>query len=53
MHFTTSCFALFFHLTNGVIFPGFGKISQPHISLGCLESVANKKGVYLEKNSSL
>ena len=49
MHFTTSSFCLF-HLTNGVIFPEFGKKSQPNTSL---ESVANNKRCVPRKKKQL
>ena len=52
MHFTTGFIFLFipsFYPINGVIFPGFGKKSQPNLSL---ESAAYKKGVYLEKKAT-
>ena len=45
MHFSL------FHLINGVIFPEFGKNYQIS-ALGCLESAANKKGVYLAKKAT-
>ena len=37
------------YLANGVIFSGFSKKLQTNLSLGCLEIVANKREIYLQK----
>ena len=48
MPFTTSSFFFcLFHLTNGVTFSGFGKKSQPNLSLGLL-----RKFYLYKKNST-